>query len=486
MTDSPRRQRPALTRATAADRARGKKGTRSAAREQGAHSTQSTLGTHATRGTSRTLGTSTLLGVSGTGRAPRWIRRLRRRWQAIRRWLRSALDWIGDVTTPIGWASLLGALGGLLGGWLLGWAELLTMGAALGILVIASLLFLIGRPRYDVELEVDATRTRVGEPVAARVRVTDRTRFRIWVTRIEISIGDRVVELPAPGPDGRTADVQVPAERRGVVAVGPVRTVRGDPVGLFRRYATWSEQRQVYVHPETIGLPPTSTGFVRDLEGSPTNELTTSDISFHALREYEPGDERRHVYWKAVARTGTLMVRQFEQTRRSHIVVVFGTDTTGWADQDEFELGVSVAASLGVRAIRDGRDITVLTSPTPNPAVEDALPLPVQFPTVSPTRLLDGLSDVEWNSATIGVGDLAALAAATVPGISIVFLVTGTQPSVRELRSWSQRLPLGVQTIVVVCGPGMTPGYQQLAELSVIRIGYLNDLRLALLRGSSS
>ncbi|SJN38568.1 hypothetical protein FM119_11010 [Mycetocola reblochoni REB411] len=445
-----------------------------------------TRGTEATRGTSRTLGTTTRLGVAGAGGAPRWLRRLRRRARRVLVWLRAALSWVSEVTTPVGWASVLGAVVLGVAGLVLGWAELLTVAAGLGVLVLASLLFLIGRPRYDVELEVDARRTRVGEPVAARVRITDRTRFRIWVTRIELGIGDRVVELPAPGPGGRTADVEVPAERRGVVTVGPVRTVRGDPVGLFRRHASWSEQQEVYVHPETVGLPPTSTGFVRDLEGSPTTELTTSDISFHALREYREGDERRHVYWKAVARTGQLMVRQFEQTRRSHIVVAFGRDTTGWADQDEFELGVSVAASLGVRAIRDGRDITVLTSPEPNPAAEDGLPMPVRFPTVSPTRLLDGLSEVEFDSAEIGVGELAVLAAATVPGISIVFLVTGTEPSVRELRSWSQRLPLGVQTIAVVCGPGMTPGFQQLAELSVLRIGYLDDLRLALLRGSAS
>jgi len=393
---------------------------------------------------------------------------------------------VADTTTPVGWACLTAAVVGLAAGAAFGWAELVALGAAAAVTVVLSLFFLLGRPRYDVRLVVHTTRTVVGEPVRASVQLRDRSRVRLWSTRVELVVGGGAVELPPPGRGGTARDVAVPAEHRGVVLVGPVRTVRGDPVGLFRRRAEWSQVQEVYVHPRTVGLPPTSTGFVRDLEGNPTQDLTSSDISFHALREYAPGDDPRHVYWKAVARTGQLMVRQFEETRRSHLVVAFGSDDSSWNGEEEFEMGVAAAASLGLRALRDGRDITVVTSPPAWEPGDDPAREPTLLPTVSSQRLLDGLSEVEWASGDIGVGELAGLASATVPGISIVFLVVGSKPGMRELRGRSQRFPVGVRTMAIVCSPGQTPAMQDVSGLAVVRIGYLDDLRLALMKGGAS
>ncbi len=111
----------------------------------------------------------------------------------------------------------------------------------------------------------------------------------------------------------------VPTARRGVLEIGPARTVRADPVGLVRREVVWTDRTQLFVHPRTIGIPSMSTGLIRDLEGLADADLAASDVSFHALREYLPGDERRHIHWRSTARTGRYMVRQFEETRRSHL-----------------------------------------------------------------------------------------------------------------------------------------------------------------------
>src|SRR5699024_9984886 len=83
----------------------------------------------------------------------------------------------------------------------------------------------------------------------------------------------------------------------------------------------------------------------RDLEGTPSSDLSSSDIAFHALRDYAPGDDRSHVHWRTTARTGKLMVRQFEETRRSHVVVALDDLAEHYASDEEFELAVSAAAS---------------------------------------------------------------------------------------------------------------------------------------------
>ncbi|MEK8225714.1 DUF58 domain-containing protein [Oerskovia sp. M15] len=78
-------------------------------------------------------------------------------------------------------------------------------------------------------------------------------------------------------------------------------------------------------------------------------------MSFHALRDYVPGDDRRHIHWKTTARTGQLMVRQFEETRRSHLAVILSTRSEDYGHADEFELAVSSCGSLGLQAIKEDR-----------------------------------------------------------------------------------------------------------------------------------
>lgn len=448
--------------------------------------------------TSRTDLTGT--GYTATGftttrfRSPRErrLRALRRaRTRALRRTRRVVRATTG-VVTPLGWAVAVAALVGLTVGYVFGWLEFAAAGTGLAVLVGACLLFLIGRTRYTVSLEVDAERTVVGRPVAARVVLGADSRRPLWGARLEVQVGARLVPLRLPGAGtgagsgaGGT-EFEVPADHRGVVRVGPVRSVRGDPVGLFRRDVEWTEVRIVHVHPETLTVPSSSTGFVRDLEGSPTRDLTANDIAFHALRDYRPGDDRRHIHWKSTARTGTLVVRQFEETRRSHVVIAFSLAPTDFRDDGEFELAVAASASLALRAIRDGRDLTAITSPPRALPGEEPSRTPRILSTRSASALLDAVSEVEGGTADIDVGGLATLANDLVVGVSLVYLVCGSAPSMRDLRSWSLRFPPGVEIVAVVCSPGSVPSLRRVGELSVLEIGYLDDLRRALAKAAAA
>ena len=98
-------------------------------------------------------------------------------------------------------------------------------------------------------------------------------------------------------------------------------------------------------------------GFVRDLDGEESTKRTASDLSFHTLREYVPGDDRRFIHWKSTARNGTLQVREFLQTHRSLVAVVLSGSSADyhWAARrndhallkmrsadDEFEVAVEL------------------------------------------------------------------------------------------------------------------------------------------------
>ena len=82
--------------------------------------------------------------------------------------------------------------------------------------------------------------------------------------------------------------------------------------------------------------------------GVPSDQVSMSDLAFHALREYVPGDDLRHVHWRSSARAGQLLVRQYHDTRRTHATLLVDTRRDAYAESD-FELALSVAASLTTR-----------------------------------------------------------------------------------------------------------------------------------------
>ena len=86
--------------------------------------------------------------------------------------------------------------------------------------------------------------------------VANPTGPRILGAKLEVPIGPGLVELAIPSlRKGAELDQQfaIPTVRRGVVPVGPVRTIRADPIGLVRRELIWTEAIELIVHPRTIG-----------------------------------------------------------------------------------------------------------------------------------------------------------------------------------------------------------------------------------------
>lgn len=395
---------------------------------------------------------------------------------------------VAAVVTPLGWAMLLAVPLSLGFGYGFGWIELVVVGFALIALMVIAVIYLIGRSPITITLDVPHSRVVVGERAVGQVLVTNPGLRRALGVTVEIPVGDGLAELALPGLRRGaevTREFAIPTGRRGVVPVGPVRTVRADPVGIVRRELLWADVAELFVHPRTIGIPSMSTGFIRDLEGNPTRDLSTNDVSFHALREYMPGDERRNIHWKSTARTGTYMVRQFEETRRSHLVIALSLANPDYASEDEFELAVSVAGSLGARAIRDARTVTVVASEVTPAFAKRKLYAVRPLSTLTRSRLLDDLAVVERSETALAITDVARVTGEQASGVSVAFLVCGSGVTPQELRAASTKFPAGVEVVAVVCDPERTPGLRRVAGLSVLTIGYLEDLQKSLARSAA-
>ncbi|MDI2098542.1 DUF58 domain-containing protein [Ruicaihuangia caeni] len=443
-----------------------------------ASSTTSTSTSTSTGGSTRTHYATTRAGAF-VETAVRGVRT----WQRLRDAAGAARRWVAGTVTPIGWLALSGAFVLLPLGLGLGWTELVVAGAIGAALVLFALPFLAGGRAYDIRFELRAARVVAGDAAVGDLTVTNASRTAQLPGTVEIPIGDALTDVAVPflrAGNAHSDEVVVPTERRGVIMVGPATSVRSDPLGVFRREVDWAEPQRLHVHPVTTALASTSAGVIRDLEGNPTRRIVDSDLSFHAIREYATGDGQRHIHWKSTAKTGTLMVRQFEESRRSRIVVMLAMNDAEFGADEEYELAVSVAGSLGARALRDGRELAVLAGDEV-PEFARASIRSVRSLTVrTPDLLLDELSTVERSPLAMPLADACALASRIAPDMSIVFIVCGSGVSPRQLRSLSLAFPADAAVVAVLCDPDREPSFRELAGTGVFTIALLDDLRALL------
>jgi uncharacterized protein (DUF58 family) len=365
---------------------------------------------------------------------------------------RTAISWVSRA----GWVVLATGLASFVVGLRFGWLELIVLGGSLLTLVVGAIAFAIGRHPYRVQLRLREGRVVVGE------RAMGVSHRSVLPARIELPVGTARASfaLPTLGAGAEHDELfAIPTERRGVITVGPVSSVRGDPVGLIRRAVLWTEPEELYVHPRTIKIGGSAAGFLHDLEGRETREITNADLSFHALREYVPGDDRRYVHWRSSARTGTLMVRQFEETRRSHLVLGLSVQEQDYGHPDEMELAISAVGSLGLHAIRSESDLTTMTT-------EEVLPHR------SPRQLLDGLTRIEATRKPTSIVDLGRAIARDVQRATVVLLAFGSSVTPDQIRTAGAVLPAGVRALAV------RASLEEDAELGARRLGNVTVLTL--------
>ncbi|MBF0959482.1 DUF58 domain-containing protein [uncultured Actinomyces sp.] len=343
-----------------------------------------------------------------------------------------ALMRLGSSVTPLGWGTTLVGAGAALAGSLASWVEAAVLGFTCLSLVALSLLWSLGRAGHTVALRLANTRVTVGEKALGALTVTNPTSRRLRATKVELCVGAGANSFLCP-PLGRGESHEevfaIATTRRGIVAVGPASTIRGDSLGLVRRVQTWSDATELYIHPRTVAMNASTVGFIRDIEGATTQDLSSADVSFHALREYVPGDDRRAIHWRSTARIGKLMVRQFEETRRSHLLIVLDLDTDAWASDDEFEIGVSAAASMARAALVDAKEVSVHTQAG-------------HLKTPTPMHAMDSLSGVERVLGAERISALTQRAGTEASQASTAVVISGSRTHLADLHAALTRLPL--------------------------------------------
>ena len=379
------------------------------------------------------------------------------------------------IITPVGWLVLLFSLVSILLSAIFGWQEFTYLGTVLLASVALSTIFLFGRASYGVLVELNPRRVVVGDRAMGRMLVTNIGARALTATRMELPVGKGVAEfqLPAMKPKEEHEELfAVPTNKRAVIVAGPAESVRGDQLGLLRRALKWADAVDLFVHPITVRLLPTAAGLVRDLEGQVSKTITNNDIAFHALRPYVPGDDRRYVHWRTSARIGQLMVRQFNETRRSQLTMIHTSRNDLYASEEEFELALSVTASIAAQVIRDGVQMNVVS--------ESGV-----WRTQSVTSMLDSSCRIDPVGRLYpSVREFARERTKRLPSPSVVMMIGGSRMTTQEYRSVETLFGQDTSQVAFHVVLGAQPKIATVAGLTVITIGDLNDLS-RLVRGIS-
>ena len=377
---------------------------------------------------------------------------------------------VGAVT-PTGWAVIALVIVGLVLAVAFQWVEALACALAGVVALLLAAMRVAWRPPHVVSIRVPNERIVAGQTAVGEISVRNERARSARSGIIELPIGTGAGEFVVP-PLGahETWDEMflISSRHRGLINVGPARAVRSDALGLLRRVRMWDEPVLLHVHPRTVRVPFDATGFPLDVEGVATGKLSSSDVSFHALRDYEPGDDRRAVHWQSTARLGKLIVRQYEETHRSHHVIVLDTSRDAW-DHDTFETAVSVAGSLGLANLRESRPVSLSTT-------EGWLPSGVAM------RMLDALSEVKARS----FGDLSRRvreAVAQRPGVSALTLIVGPNVTDIEAAHLARLAPIDVPVSIIRIGAEGVRARRDLGRGVLLDCSTLDDLPRIIVAG---
>jgi uncharacterized protein (DUF58 family) len=163
--------------------------------------------------------------------------------------------------------------------------------------------------------------------------------------------------------DSRSEVVFQSFPRRGRYHLDGFRISTRFPFGFFRRGETVRARGEVVVYPSVREV---SSFFhlLPFLPGQMESVRVGQGESLYSIRKYQQGESARIVDWKASAKTGELMAREYAREEESKFCLILDTlihGVVGAASDASFERAVSLAASLAAHFSDEGSELEFLT-----------------------------------------------------------------------------------------------------------------------------
>jgi uncharacterized protein (DUF58 family) len=236
---------------------------------------------------------------------------------------------------------------------------------AYGLVMVIVLSWTLGRRKLAIDAERSELPTRVPAKREVDAEITLTARRRISSIIVEESLDDqlglpvRVAVSVLPTGQQVTHAYQFVPQHRGIFNVGPLVAEFSDPFGLTKRRQQIAEATKIVVHPRIEPVVDRITS--REWEDPPMRPPRSRPwpvgFEFYGMRDYQDGDDPRRIVWRALAQYDKYLVREAEQGITDRVNLYLDSDSefhSAGRPCESFESAVNIAASLGVKHLKDG------------------------------------------------------------------------------------------------------------------------------------
>lgn len=205
-----------------------------------------------------------------------------------------------------------------------------------------------------------------GDPFAVIVRLENRKPlFPAVALRVESARrpGESVgFILKIPARRAAVLRVSEKFDKRGVHRLPPFVLISTFPFGLIESRLELSDTAEVVVYPRVLAARVNV--LERTLGSGDTSTVGQGrGDEFFSLRDYMPGDDIRHIAWRASARLGNWIVKELQQETSRLVLFMFDTrKRTDLEDFEErFEEAVELVASLATTLLNRQYRVALVT-----------------------------------------------------------------------------------------------------------------------------
>ena len=182
-------------------------------------------------------------------------------------------------------------------------------------------------------------------PIALDLKPDERTRHylpsrRVLVNLFSLGLYQRVIRR-----------YTVTGTQRGAWSFGPVQLICGDIFGFRSQLREFTDTTLLLVYPRLYTLPELGLDARHPFgDYQSRNRLIDDPLRVSGVREYLPGDNFRHIHWKATARRQELQTKQFEPSASRPLAIFINIRTFNHRfegiDPALREFAISAGASL--------------------------------------------------------------------------------------------------------------------------------------------
>lgn len=211
-----------------------------------------------------------------------------------------------------------------------------------------------------------------GVPVDISLTIHNPGRFAVRLLEVFDALPPRLArEVPygvvarLPGGESRPLSYRIAEPLRGVYRIGPAKAATGFPLGLTRAEADIeAADTELWVYPRLFAVETFPyAGETRRTWMRSVSPHAGGEDDFAGVREYRHGDSPRHVHWRASARHGELIVREYQRVAATTLTVLIdlsAASVKGKGAETTLEYAVRIAGSCVRHALAQGHAAQVL------------------------------------------------------------------------------------------------------------------------------